>query len=111
MEIKVMRNSVYCKQPCLACGVRDYPGDVAFFTESGEWLCDWCVETGEEHIRQALLERAERYRRVADSHEAASREDIGLPDEIEVEAMRGQLDIKRFTELANEFGMWEEDEA
>jgi hypothetical protein len=88
MEIRVQRNAAFTKQPCLACGLWERPDDPAFFTDDHEWVCDRCVEGGEEFIREGFGERAEVYHRMAESYEQAATEEIALLDESEVWALR-----------------------
>jgi hypothetical protein len=92
MQIRVEKNAAYIKQQCLVCGVWDRPGDVAFFTENNEWVCDRCVGEGVSRIRLGLLEHAAALRREAAALENAAQEEITLPDESEVRAAREEVE-------------------
>ena len=59
MRIKAELNNEYIKTPCFACGMWDRPGDVAYFSEDGDWVCDQCVEGGVERVRKGIVAKAE----------------------------------------------------
>ncbi len=82
MYIEARQNNVHIKEPCLFCGYWERPGDVAYFeTESRRWVCDECVESGIEQMRDNLREAAVHYREIADHYESSAAGPIEIAEE------------------------------
>lgn len=82
MYIEARPNNMHIKQPCLVCGYWERPGDVAYFEgESGRWVCDECVESGIEKMRDNLREAAEHHREAAAQYELDAAGQIEIAEE------------------------------
>ncbi len=82
MYIEAKPNSVHVKESCLVCGIWDRAGDVAYFeTESQSWVCDACVESGIEKMRDNLREAAVHHREIADRYESSAAGPIEVAEE------------------------------
>ncbi len=70
------------KMSCTACGVWDRPGEPAFFVDGdvNEWICQRCVEAGEQHIRAMFLKQAERFSLVSTAYEKAAKGEIMISE-------------------------------
>jgi hypothetical protein len=109
MRIEAKLNNVHVREHCVACGVFDRPGDVAYFDEDHNCFCDRCIERGEEVIREKFRESAEHYRKHARQYDEAAEEEINIlsvPDGVqrgyaELEEMRrpSELDVARAKKL------------
>jgi hypothetical protein len=68
---------------CLVCrsapGGAPAPGTLAYYA-LGHRVCDRCVECGAEHIREAISERGEEFRRKAEAFEKAADEGVEIPE-------------------------------
>jgi hypothetical protein len=104
MNIEARPNNAHIKEPCLVCGYWERPGDVAYFeTESGRWVCDECVESGIEKMRDNLREAAVGHRETADRYESAAAGPIEIAEESEevreerarVEALNARENMRR----------------
>jgi hypothetical protein len=78
---------------CVVCGEYGYPPTVAFFTPADEWVCDRCIDGGEEGIRQTFRERAEQHRLAAEAVEQAASQEISLPTQAEIEAVQRRAEL------------------
>ena len=70
------------KQPCVACGFWERPGEPAYFLGGyvkGEWICDSCVEAGQEHIHKEFIKAAEAYHWRAERYESLAKTELDIP--------------------------------
>jgi hypothetical protein len=94
MYIEARLNNTHIKEPCLVCGYWERAGDVAYFeAESRLWVCDECVESGIEKIRDNLREAAVHHRESAARYESVATGPIEIAtDSKEVREERARVE-------------------
>ena len=101
MHIEARLNSVYVKEPCVACGEWDRAGDVAYFDENGARVCDRCVDGGVERIRVMLGRGAEYYHELARQYGDRAEEEITIAP-VSEEVRRGLAEREALWKVSQE---------